>query len=218
MHLLARFKYFWLLLLISSCKLYEVKNSSKSPDALVQYWLSTSLYGGDFYDDSYYLIDFKPFFTINFSNTPKEKFLIPAGTLVSIARISRPGQERPLGPEKNIWVHLKVAKERGQVSFFKEKEHILILPENITTKAQVKSYLAQILSKKDPNLWVINLASHIQKAIFNKKPIIGMNKQELLACLGQPLKKQKENNEEWHYYNFFIILTDNLVSKIKNIK
>lgn len=108
------------------------------------------------------------------------------------------------------------------VSYFREQEHILVIPSNIGTKVEVKSYLAQILSKKDPNYWLLALPSHIQDGIFSKHPVIGMNQIELLAALGPPIKRQLKktddgDDEDWHYVNYFVGFHDGLVSKALKI-
>lgn len=217
------------MLLCGSCQLsLRVKDSSKSQERLTQYWLQTSLFAGQFYgDDELTLVDFRPFFALKAEglSPPLIKRIIPVGTLVKIVRVSHP-QKSPRsehGPKNNIWVHLLVAKDRGLVSFFEEKEHILVLPSKVRTKEEVKAYLAELLTKKDPNLWLLPLPSHIQAGIFNKRPVFGMGKRELKAALGSPEKTLNRKvdgllQEEWHYPSFFVVLNDKIVSRIRSLE
>lgn len=183
---------------------------------------------GDFFgDDELYLVDFRPFFTLGEEVVPRESGTIPAGTLVKIAQITQAKNlnRSSLGPQNNTWVHLWIAKDRGMVSFFYPKEHILVLPANITSKEQIKKYLAQILSKKDPNQWILPLASHIQEGIYKKRPIMGMNAEQLVAALGPAARKQYEAKSEfheaqeiWEYPDYFIVMQEGTIRKIKSTK
>lgn len=209
----------------------QLKDSSKSLNELPQYWLTSSLNSGNFFgDDEAQLVDFRPFSSVveQAEIPPRVKRIIEAGTLVKISRITYPNSMQTVrslkGPKNNIWVHFFVAKERGLVSFFSHNEHILVLPQNLT-KEKVKTYLAQILSKSDPNQWILHSASHVQEGIYKKRPILGMNKEQLTAALGPPKKKQAQNKSEfhdeqeiWEYPDYFIILSEGLVSKIKSTK
>ncbi len=110
------------------------------------------------------------------------------------------------------------------MNLFREKPHVMVIPKNITTEEQLKTYLKNYLSQKDPNTWILKEASFIQEAIWHKRPLVGMNKTQLQAALGPPLKKQftKEPDEAaqqelWHYDDYFIALKGELVSKIKNL-
>lgn len=203
-----------------------------------QYWLKSSVFAGNFYDDDQTtLIDTRPFSAINDATTidgynlfpPAPNHIIPAGTLVEITAVSYPtAQEkfkRPIySPRDNIWVFFRIAKERGQVSIFRPKPHVLIIPLRYSTEEQVKTYLKNYLSIKDPNMWILKEASHIQEAIWRKRPVIGMNKPQLEACLGPALKKQytkdpdeNEQQELWHYDDYFIALKKDLVIKVKKL-
>lgn len=228
--LFARIKYLPLVLLCS-CQLFtQVKDSSKSLKELPQYWLSTSLYVGDFFgEDDTHLVDFRPFLALEETKEPKPRItdIIKAGTLVKIVRISHPGEQADralVGPQNNIWVHLLIAKERGLVSYFWPNEYILVLPSHISSKDAIKSYLAQVFSKKDPNAWILPLPSHIQEGIYKKRPVLGMNAEQLKAALGPAFKKQtqaqsdfNDAQEIWEYPHFFVVMIDGLVSKVKSI-
>lgn len=230
MHALTRL-IFLSQLWLCSCQMVQLKDTSKILNELPQYWLTSSLYSGDFFgDDELQLVDFRPFSSIvdNSEIPPRINRIIEAGTLVKISRITYPNTLQTVrslkGPKNNIWVHFFVAKERGLVSFFSHKEHILVLPENIT-REKVKTYLAQILSKSDPNLWILHSASHIQEGIFKKRPLLGMTTEQLTATLGPPQKKQAQNKSEfhdeqeiWEYRDYFIVLSEGLVIKIKSTK
>ena len=92
----------------------ETKAESPSP----QYWLKSSLFGGNFYDDNQItLVDCKPFSAISDNSTidgfnlypPAPNHIIPAGTLVEIAAITYPTVmakfKRPIySPRDSIWV------------------------------------------------------------------------------------------------------------------
>ena len=134
-------------------------NASKQ---LPQYWLTTSMYAGRFYDnDQLKLLDARPFSSISDVETidgfiltpPKPTNIIPAGTLVKIVDIVYPTElvklQRPIySPRDQIWVYLNVAKERGKVSIFHEKIHILVVPKIITEETQMRGYLGRFLSAK----------------------------------------------------------------------
>jgi hypothetical protein len=221
--------------LMSACiALSEAKTTDNS--SFPPYWLTTSMYAGPFYDnDKLNLIDYRIFSAIDDAQTidgyivypPKETQTIPAGSLVKILQISYPDDKsvakRPIySPRQQIWIYLKVAKERGLVSIFHEKPYILIIPKSIINKKQLNGYLAKFFSKKNPNEWILTLESHIQDGIFNKKPIVGMKKEQLLATLGPASKKQykkrsdfREPQEIWHYHNYFIVMVNNVVKNIK---
>lgn len=224
--------------LITSCVLVETKEEPSSDRALPQYWLTVSMFTGPFYDDDKQnLIDYRSFSSIDYVEMldgkvlypPRANKTIPAGTLVKIQAVTYPNEEtkrkRPLySPKDNIWVYLRVAKERGNVTIFDEKTHILIIPKTITTEPQLRGYLSRFFSSKDPNRWILQLESSIQDAIFQKRPVIGMNKEQLVTTLGPAIKKQFqkahdfENAQEiWHYYDYLVVLTDGAVSKINKL-
>lgn len=206
---------------------------------LPQYWLKSSLYGGRFYDDAQIvLLDCRPFSALhdvlglehNKLYPPDPNHIVPAGTLVEITAITYPTTKeklkRPLySPKNSIWVYFRVAKERGRVSIFREKTHVMVIPQNIETEEALKVYLKNYLSFNDPNVWILKEPSYIQNAIWNKKPVIGMNKAQLQASLGPPLKKQylkehdeKEQQELWHYDDYFITFQGDRINKVKNLK
>lgn len=227
------------LVTLASCTTLKGEQQPSSKfESLPQYWLTISLYAGRFFDDDKLaLLDYRPFFAIDDAKTgdghifypPKETRVIPAGTLVKIIDISYPDEKttvkRPIySPRNHIWVYVKVAKERGLVTLFHEQTHVMVMPQNITTETQVRTYLGRFLSAKDPNRWILQLESHIQEGIFHKKPVIGMKKEHIVAALGPAIKKQFQPEEDfepaqeiWHYHDYFIVFIDGAVRKIKNI-
>lgn len=229
---------FSLALCSSSCQTLRAPKDTSEAKELPQYWLSTSLYAGRFYDDDKrYLVDFRPFSTIDDVQTvdgyilypPPPERTITAGTLVKIDHISYPDDKtrmrRPIySPRDNVWVYLVFAKERGRVNMFREREHILVLPKAITTERQVQGYLSRFLSTKDPNRWILQQESKIQDGIFEKRAVTGMKREHVIAALGPANKKQfnhhpgpHEPEEVWHYETVLVEFSDDVVSKIRNL-
>lgn len=227
-----------MLLLLAGCSTLSPFEKSTSQKPLPQYWLKSSLFAGRFYDDNQVvLIDCRPFSAIGdmlgLENSklypPDPNHIIPAGTLVEITAITYPTTKeklkRPLySPKDSIWVYFRVAKERGKVTIFREKTHVMIIPQTIQTEENLKIYFKNYLSLNDPNVWILKEPSYIRQAIWNKKPVIGMTKMQVEASLGPPLKKQfmkehdeKEPQELWHYDEYFITIKGNRINKIKNI-
>lgn len=143
--------------------------------------------------------------------------IVPAGTLVQITGLSK--------PHNQFLVHLRVAKDRGQVSIFSDIDHVLKAPESVKNKNELKSYLNNFLSKKDPHLWLLQARNYIQEGIWQKHPAIGMSKRELLACMGPATKKQSQKNpdtgrpqEIWHYADYFVVIDEQGVTKVKKLK
>ncbi|HXW60943.1 MAG TPA: hypothetical protein VEK06_05360, partial [Myxococcota bacterium] len=145
-------------LITGACKsVSEPRPSSSGSDKVAQYWLTTSMFAGRFYDnDQLKLMDHRPFSAISDVETvdgfilhpPRPSAIVPAGTLVQIIDISYPGDmdnlKRPIfSPRDHIWVYLKVAKERGKVSLFHEKTYVLVMPKNITNETELRGYLAR---------------------------------------------------------------------------
>lgn len=223
---------------MSSCATVNTPPSSTEAKNQRQYWLSTSMYAGQFYDDDkQYLVDFRPFSSIDDAQTfdgyilypPAPKTTIPAGTLVKIDTISYPDDQtrkrRPIySPRDNVWVYLQIAAERGRVNVFREKPHILVLPKVITTEQQVRGYLSRFLSVKDPNRWILHLESYLQDGIFEKRPMVGMKREHLIAALGPAQKKQFPRQDDdttaqeiWHYTEHLIEITNDKVSKVRHL-
>jgi hypothetical protein len=224
-----------LLLLGSGCKVSLLVEEPKDFNSLPQYWLTTSLFVGAFYDDDKLnMVDYRPFYAIDDAQTldgftllpKKAEGTIPAGTLVQILSTSFPDKEpllkRPLNsPRDNIWVYLRIGRERGKVTIFREKPHVLVIPKMIKTEEQLHGFLKRFLSKKDPNRWLLQQESHVQAGIFEKRPVIGMKRHHLIAALGPANKKQfhhpqafEEAKELWHYYDYLITIVDDAVTKI----
>lgn len=147
--------------------------------------------------------------------------VIPKGTLVDLMDIVYPSQKtdflRPLySPRKDVWVFLRVARERGDVNIFYDKAHILVLPFNMNN---IQKVLDEIFIKNDPNAWLLTQRKHIQEAIFTKKPLVGMDQEQLFSALGPANKKKstinsEEEEEVWEYRDMVIFFSKGLVTKI----
>jgi hypothetical protein len=233
------FKMLPLVFLLASCTTTAPLPHAKDEKALPQYWLTTSLYFGPFYDDDKLkLIDFRPFFALDDAKTldgltvaaKNVEGTIPAGSLVTILDIAYPDsqtkQKRPLfSPRDNIWVSLRIGKERGRVTVFREKPHILVIPLSISTEEQLHGYLKRFLSNKDPNRWLLQQESYFQKGIFEKSPVVGMKRQHLISALGPAIKKQYQKptdfaqaQEIWHYHDYLIVIENDMVNKISKLQ
>lgn len=206
-------------------------NSLKNYSLEKHLWLTTSFYAGPFYDDSQFrLTDPKAFLSIKGVSingqemkAPKEDSIIPAGTLVEILDIIYPDFisqiKRPLySPRKNVWILLKFGLERGLVNIYHEKTHILILPIDIQKEEEVLKYLNQFFSPNDPNHWLLTQREYIKQAIFEKKPVIGMDKNQVIKALGPCTSITQTSNQEeeiWGYDYFVIFFKNDLVYKIQ---
>lgn len=228
-----------LFILFNGCVSITSPPEDKDPKTLPQYWLTTSLYVGQFYDDDKLkLVDFRPFAALDDAQTLDGETIlpkivdgtIPAGSLVTIVSVSFPDDQtklkRPLfSPRENIWVYMRIGKERGRVTIMRDKPHILVVPRVITTEEQLQGYLKRFLSNKDPNRWLLQQESYFQNGIFQKKPVIGMKRQHLISALGPAIKKQyqkpsdfEEAQEIWHYHDYLIIIEDDIVAKITKLQ
>lgn len=194
-------------IVLNACATFKTpQHSTRAVEGLPQYWLTTSMYAAK-----------KPTGPIILAPSfMPSTHIIKAGTLVQITGLSR--------LQKQFLVHLRVAKERGQVSIFCESEHVLKVPEHINTKTKLKSYLNNFLSKNDPHVWLLQSRNYIQEAIWQKQPAVGMSKRELLASMGPALKKQSQKNpdtqgvqEIWHYFDYFVVVDEQQVSKVKKL-
>lgn len=227
----------FILLLVSGCVSINTNKNISDMDGQV-YWLNQSIFSGSFYGyPKINLIDSRPFKYINDAKTvdnlviylKNETEIVPLGTMVKIERIEYPTfinlLKRPIySPRDNIWVYLKIGKRRGQTNIFREKDFILLIPKKISDDAAVKKYLENFLTKEDPNPWVLTQREYIQKAIWDKKPVLGMNKKQLSAALGTPLKIEfikKDSaftgDEVWHYHQNIVIFEDEKIIKISSI-
>ncbi len=225
------------LALLMGCATLKNEKTAQRPIEGQQYWLKASLYAGDFYDDNRtVLMDYRPFFAITDAQTRdgytiyphNPTHIIPAGTLLEVTAISFPKNQsvikRPLfSAKKNVWVFFRVARERGRVNLFEPKPHVLMLPNHIKSADDVKKALTKILSKDDPNPWLLTQTSPVQKGIFLKRPALGMNQQQLRAALGPPESISKEKTslgktkELWNFYDYFAVLEDDQVVSIENL-
>lgn len=181
------------------------------------------------------LLDYRPFNTIEDALTsegttifPQASEIVAAGTLIQIKSISYPTKDsikkRPLySPAKQIWLYVRIAKERGKVTIFREKEHIVLVPMEVKTKEELKAFINSFMSKTDPHSWILQEQNYIQEAIWKKKAVIGMSKRDIMASLGpaQKMQMQKNQNEEgteiWHYPHYFVVFSGEKVSKVKSL-
>lgn len=213
---------------------YEPELDFTKLNKLPQYWLTTTLNAGNFYeDDRYELIDYRPFWVIDDVRgtdgrtifPKKSERFIPLGTLVQVVDILYPSQkpftQRPQGaPADNILVMMRVAKERGRVTMFHEKLHVLIVPKSVKND-EINTYLKRFLSMKDPNRWLLQQQSHLQNNIFIKRPVLGMKRPHLISALGPALKKQivegdayDRPKEIWQYHDYLVTIIDDEVANI----
>ena len=94
---------------------------------------------------------------------------------------------------------------------------------------QVKQYLAEVLDftkqRSAATLWVDTLPPEIKQAIKDKRPTVGMDREEVLTALGRPERKVRERNtegqeiEDWIYghppsQTTFVRFTGEKVSQI----
>lgn len=225
------------LCLLSACNLLNSFTKSNPPAPSARFWLKTSLYAGDFYDDNRtVLIDHRPFSALADAKTWDDYTIYPhhpthiitVGTQIEITAISYPesqsSMKRPLfSPKNNVWVFFKVAKERGLVSIFEHKPHVMMLPSSIKTPQEVKKYLGELLTKHDPTPWLLNQESHFQQGILLKRPSIGMSPRHVQATLGPPESKTETFDgsgiatEVWSYPSHFMVFKDDAVVTIKNL-
>jgi len=183
--------------------------SNKALLGLPQYWLTTSMYAGSHPEDSMLMLLDAAYFPAT--------HIITAGTLVQIIDVKY--------NKKQFLVHLKAAKDRGQVSIFSDKHYVINIPEHIKSKDELKKYLTNFMTKKDPHEWILKARAYIQEGIWNKQPVIGMKKRDLLAAMGPPRKKQPQKNQEtnspqeiWHYLDYFVLVENNEVTKVKKLR
>jgi hypothetical protein len=117
-----------------------------------------------------------------------------------------------------------VAKERGMVNLFSEKEHIMVMPKSIQNQEQLKAYLAKFLTEMDPNIQLLQQEKSIQNAIWSKKPLLGMSPKTIQWALGPPIKTETQGRGNleveqvlWHYPHYFIVFENNVAIKIKSL-
>ena len=128
-----------LVIFLSSCAFnHNQKLSNKALLGLPQYWLTTSMYAGVYEQNQEVTLLDAAFF--------KSTHIVPVGTLVQIIEIK---QNNINLDTKQFLVHLKVAKERGQVSIFSDKPHVLVIPEHVKSKDELKKYLGNFMSKQE---------------------------------------------------------------------
>lgn len=211
------------LLLLTNCKTF-LQPQTKSLGFL---WLNSSMYAGDFcHKENIKLLSLNSFaYLQNMENFPKnsnchakQEEIIKIGTKIEIVDLVHDNKL------DISYLLLKIAKERGNVNFFKNNSYIFIIPKSLTSKFATKEYLNNYFSKNDPNKWLILEKEEIQKAIFNKYPIFGMNKEQLKAALGLPTNIEKmqkssiqEEQEIWSYLEYLIIFEKKQIVKITKI-
>jgi hypothetical protein len=195
------------------------------------------MFAGSFYGNpDLMLLDYRPFDAIDDATTPagsiiyppETKEIVPAGTLIQIKSVIFPTasirKNRPLySPRNQIWLYVRIAKERGKVSIFRELDHVIIVPKSINTKEDLKGFINTLMARNDPHSWILQEQSYIQEAIWQKRAVIGMSKRDVLASLGPAEKMQahkgqgEEDSEVWHYSHYFVVFNDERVSKVKKL-
>jgi len=163
-------------------------------------WLKQSLYVGAFYDDDrYQLVHPNRFDALTYLKTaegdpilPKPpEGIIPAGTRVRIERIEWPTGEaifrRPLyTPRYTTWIFLRVARDRGDTTFERDKKHILLMPSGVGDEGAFESWLARTFSTTDTNPWIRSLPREQQLGLAQKRAVIGMHYDALTSSMGFP--------------------------------
>ena len=95
------------------------------------------------------------------------------------------------GTKQRKWTieeKLEIVKKHvdEHISFFSLRDIYQVNPGLIHT--WVKKYLENFLTKEDPNPWALTQREYIQRAIWDKKPVLGMNKKHsifgVLICNG----------------------------------
>lgn len=185
------------------------------------------MYAGDFcYKNNTKLLSLTPFLHVqdttnlpkNTNCQPEEKEIIKIGTKIEIMELKYDHKA------KESYLLVKVAKERGNVSFFKDDSYIFMIPTDFSNKNQIKEYLNNYFINNDPNKWLLLQQEYIQKAIFNKYPVFGMTKEQLKATLGLAVNIEKmqksslnEEQEIWTYADYLIIFAKEQIIKITKI-
>jgi hypothetical protein len=231
------------LLLLSAC-VHRFEMSPVAADSIErainqkQFWLKQSLYAGPFYDDDrYQLLHPSPFDELTFLTTPdgdiiyppKEKFVVPVGTQVTIEQIEWPTfvnvVNRPLLTPRGLpWLKMTVAMERGNVSLLYDGVFIMLVPLEKGDEKAFHKWFDAMFSSEDSNRWLLRLTKAEQEAIESKKPVLGMSGEALTAALGSPLslssrtvKKgdSKVTVETATYGKYLINLSEGKVSEIQ---
>lgn len=164
--------------------------------------LKRSCYFGDLYDenekwllsehafaDTYHIVD-----TDGAPIHPTgQRGIVPAGTKLVISHIEFPdmramARRMLTTPRYNPWIYLQPSPSstslpEGRPWF------ILLLPMDMETEKQVEDAVATLLSPEgEVSSWLASLRPTIRVAIEHKDIIEGMNEQELVAAMGEPLK------------------------------
>lgn len=176
-----------------------------------RFWLKTSQFGGQFYDDRRFkLLNPKPFSEITALTTsdghlitpPPQEEIVSTGTQVTITALEWPTGsvifKRPLySPRHDIWIKLKVALDRGAVTLQRPETYIMLVPGHLANEADFMRWFQAVFSKNDTNAWLLGLDTNIRNAILAKDVIRGMDQEQLVASLGMPdslVRKRLEKN------------------------
>ena len=164
-------------------------------------YLKQSMYVGQFYDDDRFkLLHPRRFEELTYLQTaegeaiapPPAEGVIPAGTRVRVEKIEWPTGDvvfrRPLyTPRYTTWIMLRVAAERGtDVTLERNQRHVLLLPGGIEDRETFDAWYAASLTQEDPNPWLVSLPQDQQRAVAQKKAIVGMSYDALTAAWGFP--------------------------------
>lgn len=178
-----------------------------------RFWLKTSQFGGQFYDDRRFkLLDPKPFEQITALTTsdghlitpPAAEGIISAGTQVRVKSVEWPTGsvvfKRPLySPRYETWIKLGVALDRGAVTLERPETYIMLVPNNLSNEADFMRWFNSTFSKNDVNDWILSLDKHIRNAILSKTVTKGMDQEQLFAALGHPdqlMRKRVDKNDQ----------------------
>ncbi len=195
--------------------------------------LKRSMYYGQFYDDSRYLL----LSEWPFENTPhlpgmkgnpitpgNQAGIIPIGTKVRIVRLEFPDKDNfkrrmLFTPRYHPWAILELLTEDP---FFptKGKKLVLVLPMEIKTKEQVAEALSYHLGNfEEIRAYLVALDPSIKVALTHKEVVNGMSYQEVLTTLGKPLAvddlvKEGITTRTMTYGHLIVTLVDGLVTAI----
>lgn len=230
------------ILLFSSCvhQMEISRQAVREVDELAKgksFWLKQSLFAGTFYDDDrYFLLNPRPFDEIDYVKMPDgatvlppaATHIIPVGTKVTVSAVEWPDWQNYLNrpiftPRHLIWVKMKVAKERGQVSLMHDKTFIMLVPFEGGHTELFAGWFKGIFSDKDTNPWLLRHKPEITKAILEKKAVAGMSKEALIASMGDPNTWSREFSDEAaktikeiaNYEKQVVVIENGVVSKIQ---
>ena len=173
------------------------------------YYLTHSMYVGDFYDDDrVQLMHERRFDHIQALQNlegkivfpPRAKDILPIGTKVLVSALKFPTQEnvirRPLyTPRYSTWVELKIITPTGLIDRDRIKAHYILIPSFVKNKEAFDAWFDKTLSDTDPSEWLKNVDSHIRRAVLEKRVVKDMDHRSLVAAFGSPDKRDVFNEK-----------------------